>query len=157
MDLAEIQNEILEIVAKMIPERMTCRVRESKHRAIIVDETSDTRRTKQIAVCLRYVYQKTELKRLFYATLSTEDEVLYHLVKDLFRKLELQLEDVVTECFDGATNVRETNRGLATRMKECSSLVIYIHCYWHWLNSAIQDTMTENEPLRNGLGTIQVL
>ena len=43
------------------------------------------------------------------------------------------------------------------RMKECSPLGIYVHCYGHLLNLALQDTMTEIETLRNALGTIQSL
>lgn len=69
----------------------------------------------------------------------------------------LQLENVVAECFDGASNMSGVYRGLAARMKECSPLAIYIHCYGLLLNLAIQDTMTEIEPLRNALGTIQAL
>ena len=49
------------------------------------------------------------------------------------------------------------NKGLSARMKDCSPLAIYVHCYSHFLNSALQDTMTTVEPLRNTLGTIQSL
>ena len=49
------------------------------------------------------------------------------------------------------------NKGLSARMKECSPLAIYVHCYGHLLNLALQDTMTTVEPLRNTLGTIQSL
>ena len=49
------------------------------------------------------------------------------------------------------------HKGLSTRMEECSPLGIYVHCYGHVLNLALQDTMTQIEPLRNTLGTIQAL
>ena len=49
------------------------------------------------------------------------------------------------------------HKGLATLMKETSPLALYVHCYGHLLNLAIQDTMEEVEPLRNALGTIQGL
>ena len=42
-------------------------------------------------------------------------------------------------------------------MKECSPRGIYVHCYGHLLNLALQDTMSEVEPLKNALGTIQSL
>ena len=57
--------------------------------------------------------------------------------------------------FDGAANVSGIRKGLATRMRECSPLGIYVHCCGHLLNLALQDTMTEIETLRNALGTIQ--
>jgi len=48
-------------------------------------------------------------------------------------------------------------KGVAARMKECSPRGIYVHCYGHLLNLALQDTMKEIEPLRNALGIIQSL
>ena len=48
-------------------------------------------------------------------------------------------------------------KGLTTRMKECSPLAIYIHCYGHRLNLAIQGTITQIVPLRKALGQIQSL
>ena len=48
------------------------------------------------------------------------------------------------------------NKGLSARMKECSPpLAVYVHCYGHLLNLALQDAMTTVEPMRNTLGTIQ--
>jgi len=42
-------------------------------------------------------------------------------------------------------------------MKECCPFALYVHCYGHLLNLAIQDTMTQIEPVRNARGTIQSL
>ena len=47
--------------------------------------------------------------------------------------------------------------GLASRMKECSPLSIYVHCHGHRLDLALQDTMTTIEPLKKALGVIQSL
>ena len=71
--------------------------------------------------------------------------------------MEFRLENIIAECFDGAANMSGIRKGLATRMKECSPLGIYVHCYGHLLNLALQDTMTEIETLHNTLGTIQSL
>ena len=68
---------------------------------------------------------------------------MYELVKTAVSKLELSLENIVAECFDGAANMSGAHKGLATRMKECSPLGIYVHCFGHLLNLALQDTMTE--------------
>ena len=76
------------------------------------------------------------------------------LAKTAINKLDLKLENIIVECFDGAANMSGIRKGLAMRMKECSPLGIYVHCYGHLLNLALQDTMTENETLRNALGTI---
>ncbi|CAB4037345.1 Zinc finger MYM-type 1, partial [Paramuricea clavata] len=84
-------------------------------------------------------------------------EVLYELVKTAISKLELRLDDIVAECFEGAANMSGARKGLAARMKECSPLSIYVHCHGHRLNLALQDTMTTIEPLQKALGVIQSL
>ena len=71
--------------------------------------------------------------------------------------LNLDLRNAVGKCFDGAANMSGIYKGLATRMKECSPESIYIHCYAHLLNLAIQATITQIEPLRKTLGQIQNL
>ena len=138
---------------------VSSQARESGPKSIIVDETTDISKLVQVGVCLRFVYDG-EIKEPFvgfYETTSTDGETLYQLVKTVFRDLDLKLEEIVGECFDGASNMSGVHRGLAARMKETSAQAIYIHCYAHLLNLAVQDTLTNVEVLRNALGTIQSL
>ena len=127
----KIQNELIAIVSNMVLKRITSDVRNSAQYSIIVDETADISRTEQVSLCLRYVFAG-ETKGTFvgfYTTASTEGEVLYELVKTSVNKLDLKLEDIVGKCFDGAANMSGIHKGLASRMKECSPLSIYVHCY----------------------------
>ncbi|XP_028406200.1 zinc finger MYM-type protein 1-like [Dendronephthya gigantea] len=154
-----VQNELLEIVANVMLERIAAEARSSDYYGIVVDETADISRTEQVSIFLRYVFNGETKETFigFYSTKSTEGEVLYELVKTAISKLELKLEDIVAECFDGAANMSGARKGLAARMKECSPLSIYVHCHGHRLNLALQDTMTTIEPLQKALGVIQSL
>ena len=154
-----IQNELLAIVSDLVLERITTEVRKSGYFGIIMDETSDISRTEEVSLCLRYVINGETKENFvgFFATASTEGEVPYELAKTAINKLDLRLENIIAECFDGAANMSGIRKGLAMRMKECSPLEIYVHCYGHLLNLALQDTMTEIETLRNAVGTIQSL
>lgn len=96
----------------------------------------------------------------FYSTKSTEGEALYKLVKSAFteRTLNLDLKKIVGKAFDGAANRNGLDtQGTLNKNGKVLPLCIYIHCYGHVLNLALQDTMTQIEPLRNVLGTIQAL
>ena len=120
-----------------------------------MDETSDICRTEEVSL-----WGQSETKENFigfFATASTEGEVLYELAKTAINKLDLRLENIIAESFDGAANMSGIRKSLATRTKECSPLGIYVHCYGHLLHLALQDTMTEIETLCNALGTIQSL
>ena len=153
----KIQNEILEIMSAVVRDKIVEDVKKSFGYSIIVDETSDICRVEQVAICLRFTMagETRECFIGFYATPSTEGQVLYELVKNELSRLELNLDNIVGQCFDGAANMSGVKRGLATRMKECSPKSIYVHCYGHLLNLAIQETMSDVEPLRNALGVIQ--
>ena len=154
-----IQNELLQIIADLIRERIINYVRASGWYGIILDETSDISRTEQVSLCLSFALNGTKKEAFidFYSTKSTEGEVLYELVKSAITELNLDLKNIVGKAFDGAANMNGVHKGLSTRMEECSPLGIYVHCYGHVLNLALQDTMTQIEPLRNTLGTIQAL
>ena len=154
-----IQNELLQIFADLIIELICKDVRESRWYGIIIDETSDISRDEQVSFCLSYLANGTKKEAFvgFHATKTTDGEALYKLVKEVMNDLQLELQNVVGECFDGASNMSGVNKGLSARMKECSPLAIYVHCYGHLLNLALQDTLTTVEPLRNTLGTIQSL
>ena len=158
-----IQNKMLQIIADLIRERITNDVQASGWYGIILDEASDISRTEQVSLCLSFALNgmKKEAFIGFYSTKSTEGEVLYELVKSSITELNLDLKNIVGKAFDGAANMNGVHKRLSTRMEECSPFGIYVHCYalhcWHVLNLALQDTMTQIEPLRNALGTIQAL
>ena len=152
-----IQNEIIQIISDCVLKQIVHDVLTSDNFAIIMDETSDVSRTEQVSLCLRYVTNgKTKETFVgFYSTPSTDGETLHKLTTRIIKELGLKLEDIVGECFDGASNMCGVHVGLATRMKECSPKRIYVHCHGHRLNLVLQDTMKNIEPLRNALGTIQ--
>ncbi|XP_078368944.1 zinc finger MYM-type protein 1-like isoform X2 [Oculina patagonica] len=154
-----IQNELLEIFADLIIELICKDVKDSGWYGIIIDETSDISRAEQVSFCLSYIANGSKKEAFvgFHATKTTDGATLYELVKTVINNLQLDLQNIVGECFDGASNMSGVNKGLSARMKECSPLAIYVHCYGHLLNLALQDTMTTVEPLRNTLGTIQSL
>ncbi|KAL9979781.1 hypothetical protein ACROYT_G017496 [Oculina patagonica] len=154
-----IQNELLEIFADLIIELICKDVKDSGWYGIIIDETSDISRAEQVSFCFSYIANGSKKEAFvgFRATKTTDGATLYELVKTVINNLQLDLQNIVGECFDGASNMSGVNKGLSARMKECSPLAIYVHCYGHLLNLALQDTMTTVEPLRNTLGTIQSL
>ena len=111
-----------------------------------MDETSDISGTELVSLCVSFALNGTKKEAFigFYSKKSTEGEVLYELVKS---ELNLDLKTIVGKAFNGAANMNGVHKGLSTRMEECSPLGIYVHCYGHVLNLALQDTMTQIESL----------
>ena len=96
----------------------------------------------QVAVCLRYVTKGATVEGVlgFIEVESTTGKNLFYLVLDKHQKLGLDISKLVGQCYDGAANMSGCEKGLASRVQEVSSLAIYVHCYAHLLNLALQDT-----------------
>ena len=57
-------------------------------------------------------------------------------------KLNLSLDCVVGQCFDGASNMAGQYSGVQARLKEvCPRQPVYIHCWAHVLNLVLQDVV----------------
>ena len=124
--------------------------------SIILAETSDISRLEQVSFCLRYVSDGTTKESFigFHTICSTDGESPHTLVKSAFQETDLILKNIISERFNDAASMSVVHRGLATRMKEISPLAIYVHCYGHLLNLALQDTLTHVEVLQIALLTI---
>ena len=108
-----IQNELLSILTDFVRQRIVHDVQESGIFAVILDETSDISRIEQVSLCLSYIADgvKKETFIGFYKTKSTEGEVLYELLKKAIENLNLNTENIVGKCFDGAANMSGVHKG----------------------------------------------
>ena len=124
-----------------------------------MDETADISRHEQVSCCLRYIVEGEFFESFigFNQIDSTTGDALCALVLKILSNASLSPKNIVGMCFDGASNMKGINKGLATRMIEHSPQALYVHCYGHLLNLAIQDALSGVTPLRNTLGTIQEL
>ena len=71
----------------------------------------------------------------------------------------LDLKNIVRKTFDRVANINGVHKELSTRLAECPAHYLrLLYCLCRYVfNLALQDTMTQIEPLGNALGIIQVL
>ena len=67
------------------------------------------------------------------------------------------MASIVCICFDGASNMSGCDAGLQTLMKEFLPFSLYVYCYPHRLNLALNDSLSSVKCLRDGLGTVEKL
>ena len=79
---------------------------------------------------------------------KTDGESLCEVLKEIISKFGLEYANCVGYCFDGAANMSGINKGVATRLQEDCPLALYLHCYGHRLNLAIQSSLTGVLPLK---------
>ena len=157
----EIQNEILEIMAHSVLRTITDRVKANKYYAIIVDEATDISFKEQVSICLRYVTADTleaheDLVGLCEAG-STTAERLTLIIKDVLRRLGVDLMDCRAQAYDGASNMSGRLSGVQARITNENPKAIYVHCFCHSLNLAVQDSTRNIVLVRNTLDTIHEL
>ncbi|XP_066948596.1 zinc finger MYM-type protein 1-like [Macrobrachium rosenbergii] len=152
-----IQNEILNIASDLVLKDISKAVGKTGKFSLIVDETTDVSNKEEVSVCLRYILngQPAETFTGFHEVESIKGKALFQLVLDVLHKMELRIEDVVDQYYDGASNINGKEKGAATRVQEVAPKAIYVHCYGHLLNLALQDTLQENTVIRNALGVVQ--
>ncbi|CAF0922783.1 unnamed protein product [Brachionus calyciflorus] len=123
----EIQNELLEIIGKQIKTEIIEEIKRNRIFSLILDGTSDICDDEQISVCFRFLQ-------------NTTGESLYELVCSIFSSNGLNLKNLVGQCYYGASNMSGEFKGLASRIKADSPGALYVHCYAHRLNLALQDS-----------------
>ncbi|CAF1108698.1 unnamed protein product, partial [Brachionus calyciflorus] len=122
---ADIQNEILQFLGSSIRSQIIDNVKENLFYSIVVDGTSDITTQEQISFCVRYCNSLLEIKEHFIG---------------FFQDSNLNINFLTGQCYDGAANMSGEYKGLSSRIKEDSPSAIYVHCYAHRLNLALQES-----------------
>ena len=127
--------------------------------SVIMDETADLSCGEQVSIVLRYCVESivTESFVGFYDINSTTGENLFNLLCEKLAEFNLDVNKLVGLGFDGAASMSGRFKGVSARMKEVAPQSLYVHCYGHLLNLALQAAMCNILNLRNCIGTVQSL
>ncbi|CAI6376471.1 unnamed protein product [Macrosiphum euphorbiae] len=128
--------------------------------SIIVDETQDLSRHEQVAIIIRYATKDlspAEVFLGFYKTETTDGETLSMLIKSTLVSHGLKLENIRGQCYDGASSMRVSYKGVQARIREENHLAMYIHCNAHILNLCLIDLAKQVSYVRNVFGTLNTL
>ena len=124
-----IQNEILEIIAQhYIVRDLAEEVRKAKYYSILADEVTSSN-TEVLALCLRFVDTKSQIREEFLCFTKVEritGEVLAESIMSTLESKGLELKNIRGQGYDGASNM-SCARGVQGRIKEKSPLAVYMH------------------------------
>ena len=104
----EIQKVIQRQLALSVSRNLAQEVSQADYFALIADETTDAAQKEQLSICLRFVSDSLHVEELFvglYEANSTTAEALFLLIKDALVRLQLPLENLRGQCYDGAANM----------------------------------------------------
>ena len=155
-----IQNEILNLINDNILSRIVSEIKDAKYFSVMLDETTDISRHEQVSLVIRYTDDQFCVYERFVgferASGTTGDE-LFNLLVHWLKQLDLNINNIVGQCYDGASAMRGTIKGVAARLMQIVPTGLYIHCNGHILNLCLVDVAQAVVPVRNTFGIMKSL
>jgi len=140
----DIQNDLLHMIALEVLSRIAAECRGSIY-SIICDEVSDRSNHELLSVVVRYVLDTGLVQESVIALIKVDRTDAEYLSKILIKRLidlNMSLNDIVGQCYDGASNMAGQYTGVQARLKgQCAREPIFIHCWAHKLNLVLQDVV----------------
>lgn len=124
--------------------------------SIMIDETTDVSNREQVVVCLRWVDRGLQAHEEFiglHAVESTAATVLVGVVRDVLARLNVSINKIRGQCYDGASAMSGSRGGVAALIQQEEPRAIYTHCYGHALNLACGDAIKTCQLMKNALDT----
>jgi hypothetical protein len=123
----KIQNEIIELLQQQILTEVLNECRRAKYFSVMIDETRDIACYEQVSlvILIRFVDEKFNVFEKFIGferTATMTGEALADLLIKWLKKLNLNLENLVGQCYDGASNMRGEYQGVAARLRQIAPL-----------------------------------
>ena len=153
---AEVQNEMLQIMALSVLRDIAQNIRNSVYYSIMADETTDVSNREQCVLVLRHVDDDHVAHEDFiglYKVDSIDSNTLTKTIEDCLLRMNLSLKNCRGQCYDGASNMSGAKNGVAKQIIDKEARGVYTHCYGHALNLAVGDTVKQSKVMRDALDT----
>lgn len=138
----ESQNEMLSLLHHNILRCLVdCIKEESKQFSLIVDGTQDCTGVEQESVCVRYVNHDLEPVEVFlglYQPPDTKGSTIATIIEDVLMRLNLSLQDLRGQAYDGAANMAGEYGGCQALISLKQPLALHFHCGAHCSNLVMQ-------------------
>ncbi|XVF76083.1 hypothetical protein PTKIN_Ptkin13bG0237700 [Pterospermum kingtungense] len=134
----DIQKEILKILADEVRKKIREEIGSGKF-CILVDEALDESNQEQMTIILRFVDYHGIIRESFFDVVGVHDTTALTLKENKTSILtyDLQIENIIGQGYDGASNMRGAWNGLqALLLNECPS-IYYVHRFAHRLQLAL--------------------
>lgn len=154
----KIQNQIISIINTIMLTKLVSKVNKAGAFSVLADETTDISTTEQVTLCVRYVNENKIYEDFlqFVPAESLTGESLSNLIINSLEKFGLDLNNLVGQGYDGASNMSGQFNGVQAVIRRNYPKAIYVHCAAHSLNLAISKAC-EIQQIRNCLSTIEKL
>lgn len=152
----EIQNELIKLMGIHVLRSITQELQKSPYLTIMADETTDASNEEQLTIVLRQVTEELLVHEEFiglYKVPNIEAATIFGEIQDVLKELNIPVAKLRGQCYDGASAMSSSKRGVAKLVCDLEERAIYTHCYGHALNLAAGDTLKQCKLLKDALET----
>lgn len=155
----DIQNEIVDIMAQMVRDAHTAKIKEAEYFTIMVDGTTDKSSEEIQALVVRYldaVTQEIEERALNVdGTGRSAKEIFEFVRKTLEDDCRIGFDGLVSQAYDGASVMSGDKGGLQALVNDyCNRTIPYIHCFCHRLHLVVVDVMKNIDEISEYFSTV---
>ncbi len=75
------------------------------------------------------------------------------MIKDILVRLNININKVRGQCYDGASTMRGHKSGVSTIISQIEPRALYTHCYGHSLNLAASNSLNKSKVMKEALET----
>ena len=96
----------------------------------MADETTDSSNREQVTLILRQVTKELEVHEEFlvlYHVASIDAAMLTTAIKDVLIRMNLPFNKLCGQCYDGASAMSSSKRGVAKRISDLEPRAVYTH------------------------------
>ena len=147
----QIQKEILNVIADNVQKAIRSEIGDAKF-CIIVDESRDESRREQMALVIRFVDKDGFIRERFLDIVHVHDTYSATLKQEIcsvLSALNLDVQNIRGQGYDGASNMRGEWNGLQAKFLDECPYAYYVHCLAHQLQLALVAASKEVTEVHN--------
>ncbi|XP_060845487.1 uncharacterized protein LOC132925079 [Rhopalosiphum padi] len=100
------------------------------------------------------IEQFVRMKRMMTIVVTS----IFNALNEVVKEYEIKWENIISTCFDGAATMSGNMTGVQTKFKEKNPKYFFVHCYGHYLNLLLVDSIgNDNKVTFNFFGCIQIV
>ena len=152
-----VQNELLSLMRKAVQLELASLIKAAGPFSLMMDETRDINNKEQLVLCLRWTDSDFLAHEDFvglFALENTTAKTMVATVKQAMAEMDIPMDQCTGQCYDGASAMSGKRNGVSAEILKENPKAIYIHCYGHAVNLAIQDAVKGSRLVRDALDIV---
>lgn len=153
----DFQNELIELMARQVMSRKLASIRESQFFGVMADEYTDISNKELLSLCIRWFDESLDAHEDFlgyYELPDIKSETIAVMIKDALIRMQLPLQDLRAQAYDGASNMFGKKSGVSVKILAEQPKALATHCQGHSLNLGIKTTMNGSKIMKDVMGTV---